>query len=143
MLRISIALVLEDYPPIGSGRTFSVGDMSNDQNSMSPPAERRPKPRKRVLLKGIVTYGNGTFSFDCIFRNLSETGARIDVGNNSQIPSTFHLINVRDSVVYKAKQVWHRGTEVGVSFEETVPLSAITDPGLGYLKKLWLAKASH
>ena len=115
----------------------------SDGASVPPPVERRPKPRKRVLLKGVVVYAAGAYSFDCIFRNLSETGAWIDVGSNSQLPSTFHLINVRDSIVYRAKQVWKMGADVGLSFEETVPLSAITDPGLGYLKKLWLAKVPH
>jgi hypothetical protein len=53
----------------------------NPQNGSKPPAaERRPKTRARVLLSGIITYGDGAFSFDCSFRNLSATGARLVVG---------------------------------------------------------------
>ena len=113
------------------------------QDDFDPPmAERRPKPRSRVLLSGIVAYGDGAYSFDCSFRNLSETGARVVVGRTSQFPSQFFLINIRDRVAYDCKVVWNRGNEVGVTFKATVALSAITDPGLAYLKKLWLAKAA-
>jgi hypothetical protein len=113
---------------------------SND--SKPPSAERRPKPRARVLLSGIVTYGDGAYSFDCSFRNLSETGARLVVGKNTVFPSEFFLINIRDRVAYECKLAWNKGTEVGVAFKATVALSAITDPSLAYLKKLWLSKAA-
>ena len=114
----------------------------NDKNAEPPVAERRPNPRSRVLLSGIVTYGDGAYSFDCSFRNLSATGARVVMGKNLQFPSQFFLINVRDRVAYDCKVIWNKGGEVGVAFKATVPLSAITDPGLAYLKKLWLAKAA-
>lgn len=107
-----------------------------------PPAERRPKPRSRVLLSGIVVHGDGAYSFDCSFRNLSETGARISMGKNLQFPSEFFLINIRDRVAYDCRVVWNKGNDVGVTFKATVALSAVTDPGLAYLKKLWLAKAA-
>jgi hypothetical protein len=111
-------------------------------DSQPPPAERRPSPRSRVLLSGIVAYGKGAYSFDCAFRNLSATGARIVVGKNMQFPSEFFLINIRDRVAYDCKLVWNKGGEVGVAFKATISLSSIADPALGYLKKLWLAKAA-
>ena len=107
-----------------------------------PPAERRPSPRSRVLLSGIVVYGDGAYSFDCAFRNLSATGARVAMGKNVQFPSQFFLINIRDRVAYDCEVVWNKAGEVGVAFKATIALSAITDPALGYLKKLWLAKAA-
>ena len=113
----------------------------NDKNSEPPTAERRPSPRSRVLLSGVVAYGDGAFSFDCAFRNLSATGARVVMGKNTQFPSQFFLINIRDRVAYDCTVVWNKGNEVGVAFKATVALSAITDPGLAYLKQLWLAKA--
>jgi len=107
-----------------------------------PAAERRPSPRSRVLLSGIVVYGDGAYSFDCAFRNLSSTGARVAMGKNMQFPSQFFLINIRDRVAYDCDVVWNKAGEVGVNFKATIGLSAITDPALGYLKKLWLAKAA-
>src|SRR6187399_1947297 len=86
--------------------------VSKDDDS-PPPAERRPKARQRVLLTGIVAYANGAHSFHCTIRNLSETGARLAVGNNTQFPSDFYLINIRDRVVHEAKLAWNKGTEIG------------------------------
>ncbi|MBC8038858.1 MAG: PilZ domain-containing protein [Rhizobiales bacterium] len=107
-----------------------------------PPAERRPKPRSRVLLSGLVVYGDGAYSFDCSFRNLSEAGARVVMGKNQHFPSQFFLINIRDRVAYDCRIVWNKGSEVGVAFKATVALSSVTDPALAYLKRLWLAKAA-
>ena len=107
-----------------------------------PAAERRPSPRSRVLLSGIVVYGDGAYSFDCAFRNLSATGARVAMGKNMQFPSQFFLINIRDRVAYDCEVVWIKAAEVGVTFKATIALSALTDPALGYLKKLWLSKAA-
>ena len=114
-----------------------------DKDNLPPPADRRPSPRMRVLLSGIVVYGDGAYSFDCVFRNLSATGARIVASKGVQFPPEFFLINVRDRVAYDCKLAWNKGGEVGVSFKATVSLSGITDPALAYLKKLWLAKAAY
>jgi PilZ domain len=115
--------------------------LGKDHNSPPPIAERRPKPRKRVLLTGIIAYGGGAHSFHCTIRNLSESGARLGVGSNAQFPSDFYLINIRDRVAYDAKLVWNRGTEIGVTFKSTIPLGGITDPAFAFLKQLWLTKA--
>ena len=117
-----------------------MGDDAN-HDAPPPPAERRPKTRKRVLLTGIVAYGNGAHSFLCTIRNLSETGARLAVGNSAQFPSDFYLINIRDRVAYEAQLVWNKGNEIGVAFKATLPLAGITDPALAFLKQLWLTKA--
>jgi hypothetical protein len=116
--------------------------MTTPNGSGPPPAERRPKKRQRVLLSGIITYEDGAYSFDCSFRNLSETGARLAVAKNAQFPTEFFLINIRDRVAYDCRLVWNKGGEVGVTFKAVVPLSAITDPALAYLKRWWLAKAA-
>jgi len=113
-----------------------------DKDNLPPAADRRPSPRMRVLLAGIVVYGDGAYSFDCTFRNLSATGARIVMGKTVQFPSEFFLINVRDRVAYDCKLAWNKGGEVGVNFKATISLPAITDPALAYLKNLWLAKAA-
>ena len=103
-------------------------------------ADRRPKPRKRVLLAGIVAHSNGAHSFNCHFRNLSDSGARIFVGRDAQFPTELFLINVRDQVAYQSRVIWNNGSEVGITYTSTLPLAEITDPSLNYLKRLWLAR---
>ncbi len=119
---------------------IGLGKDSHD-NSAPPPAERRPKPRKRVLLTGIVTYANGAHSFGCTIRNLSDSGARIAVSKNAHFPSDFYLIGIRDRLVYDAQLAWNNGAEVGVTFKAIRSLADITDPALSFLKRLWLTKA--
>ncbi|HJT42809.1 MAG TPA: PilZ domain-containing protein [Rhizomicrobium sp.] len=116
---------------------------SEFDNDVPPPAERRPARRKRVLLTGIVAYSDGARSFDCTIRNVSQTGARIVMGKNQQFPTDFYLINIRDRVAYDAKVIWNDGSEVGVTFKKTYPLSELTEPKLSFLKRLWLSKAAR
>jgi hypothetical protein len=123
-------------------REIGLGIGQND-DSLPPPAERRPKTRKRVLLGGIVTFAGGAQSFACTFRNLSENGARILVPKSVQFPSDFYLINIRAGLVYEASAVWNREGEVGVTFKKVLSLSDITDPSLGFLKRLWVSKATR
>jgi hypothetical protein len=129
--------VSEEKPHLRPG----TGLGSDTNHDAPPPAERRPKGRKRVLLTGIIAYANGARSFHCTIRNLSETGAQLAVGNNAQFPSDFYVINIRDRIAYDARLVWNRGTEIGVTFKAALPLAGVTDPALAFLKQLWLTKA--
>lgn len=112
-----------------------------DDNSKPPIAERRPNRRKRVLMSGVVSHADGAYSFDCTFRNLSDSGALVAIGTHVPFPSEFYLISVRDGIVYELAVVHNTGREVGVRFKNSFALSAIPDRSLNYLKRLWLAKA--
>src|ERR1700760_1757089 len=109
-------------------------DTSND--------DRRPKTRKSVLLTGIVAFDGGQRYFDCTIRDLSETGARIVAAKGARIPEAFYLINVRDRTAYEARRVRADTGGPGIHFSKTLPLSGLTDPALGFLKKLWLSRAA-
>jgi len=106
-------------------------------------SDRKPSPRLRVLLRGLIVYGAGTFTSECVFRNLTANGARISVDQLFQISERFYLINIRDGVAYDARVVWNKGLDIGVKFEGVMSLSADNNLMLRRLKKLWLAKAPH
>ena len=110
-------------------------------DDVPPPAERRPSPRKRVLLRGVVTYLGGTHSFDCMIRDLSESGARISLSAVQPISSHVYLIDVRGRTAYEATVVWNKGMQLGLKFLKTLPLANVTDPELAYLAKLWHGRA--
>jgi hypothetical protein len=103
-------------------------------------AKAKRQSRKPVLMTGIIAYGS--HSFDCTFRDLSESGARITVKRNAELPSDFYLINIRDRVAYEAQAVWNDGAEAGVVFKKVLPLAGITDANLTFLKRLWMSKAT-
>jgi len=105
--------------------------------------DRRPTSRKRVLLSGLIVYGHGAFTCDCKYRNLSVAGARITLAYPLQLPSRFHLINVKDGIAHNAHIVWKKGLDFGVRFDATISLSAKPDVVIERLKKLWLAKGGR
>jgi len=113
-----------------------------DKEDSARPTERRPQSRKRVLLTGIIATSGGERSFDCTIRDLSQTGARIVAAKGAQLPAEFYLINIRDRVAYDARLVRSDGPEAGITFKKTIALSGLSDPSLGFLKRLWLSKAT-
>ena len=113
-----------------------------DKEDSARPTERRPQSRKRVLLTGIIATSGGERSFDCTIRDLSETGARVLAAKGAEFPPRFYLINIRDRVAYEAELVRSDASEAGVVFKKTLPLSGLTDPALGFLKRMWMAKAT-
>jgi hypothetical protein len=115
-------------------------DMVQPPSSKIASIERVPARRNRVLLGGIVSYGHGKHSFNCTIRDITDTGARIAIAGQ-QFPANFYLINIRDRVVYDARVTWNSGSEVGVSFKNTLRLAEIVDPALGYLSELWYTQA--
>ena len=104
-------------------------------------SDQRSTSRRRVFLPGLMGYGNGAYTCDCIIRNLSDTGTRIVMTQHLEIPERFYLINIRDGVAYDAQLVWRNGADVGIRFDSSVSLAANTDLVFRRLKELWLAKA--
>jgi hypothetical protein len=108
-----------------------------DETIIPPPlAERRPKPRKRVLFGGRISYFDGAHHFNCSIRDLSDTGARITLQPGQPIPSNVYLIDTRNRIVHESKVVWNSGREAGLTFVKSFAVSTIDDPQLLYLKHL-------
>lgn len=116
-------------------------------NSAKPPikpgTDERRSSRKRTLFSGKITYSEGAHSLDCTIRDLSETGARISLAKGQGIPSEVYLIDIRNRMAYEAKVEWCRAPDFGLVFLKTHPVTAITDPRLAYLNRLWIACAGR
>jgi hypothetical protein len=117
--------------------------LSNQAREVQSSPERRPDQRRRFLLGGIITFADGAVSFDCVIRNQSVGGAKISHDRNVKPPAHFHLINIRDRVVYEVDLIWSKESESGVAYKTCTNLSDITDPALGYLGRLWLSRAGR
>ena len=102
----------------------------------------RKKPRRRVNLSGVITYGYGAYSFRCTVRNLTEIGAGISFSEPRLLPQRLHLIIMRDQIAYEALTIWVNGCEAGVVFLDRFPLAEVADD-LAYLKKLWNGSAER
>jgi hypothetical protein len=78
--------------------------------------ERRASSRQRRLHGGKIVFNNGSSSIDCIVRDLSSSGARLDVASPMGIPEWFDLRINRNGACYAAKVAWRSAHQIGVMF---------------------------
>lgn len=77
--------------------------------------ERRDQARHRVLKAGTIEFGGG--AIDCTVRNLSETGAALDVTSPLGIPQHFTLVIAADKSHLPCHVVWRKEKRIGVKFD--------------------------
>jgi hypothetical protein len=81
-----------------------------------PQLERRAAARNRVLRAGTIQFGGGG-SINCMVRNMSNTGAMLNVTNPVEIPEHFILILAPDGHRAPCRVVWRTEKRIGVAFE--------------------------
>ena len=77
--------------------------------------ENRAAPRHRVLKGGSIAF-NGR-GIDCTVRNLSSSGAGLDVASPIDLPANFTLVIKADHFVRRCRPVWRSGNRIGVAFD--------------------------
>jgi hypothetical protein len=77
--------------------------------------DNRGSPRRRTLKGGSIIFGVAA-GIDCIVRNMSETGAALEVGNPIGIPDKFTLLIKPEITKRKCQVVWRSATKIGVQF---------------------------
>jgi hypothetical protein len=78
--------------------------------------EKRATPRHRVLKRGTLAFSGGG-GLDCTVRNISESGARLDVVNPMGMPDTFMLVIETDQFMRRCRAVWSSEQRLGVAFD--------------------------
>jgi hypothetical protein len=78
--------------------------------------EKRATPRHRVLKHGTLAFGGGG-GIDCMVRNLSSGGARLDIANPVGVPASFTLVIEADQFMRRCRAVWSNDSRVGVAFD--------------------------
>jgi hypothetical protein len=78
--------------------------------------DKRHSQRQRVLKSGKIIFANGSFAVDCTIRNLSDTGARLQVPTTVPIPDRFTLAE-HGRAPRIAKVVWRKNDLIGIQFE--------------------------
>jgi PilZ domain len=106
----------------------------------SPPKEHRALGRKRALLSAVGVSADGAMTFDCTIRDLSTQGGKIR-SNSVHLPDRFYLINIRDQVAYDATVAWKRNGEVGLKWNNIIPLDGSLDGRFAHLRRIWTERA--
>ena len=88
--------------------------------------EARSEARHRVFLRGHITFNQGATSLDCLVRDLSPSGARLEFSEAVTLPEVFDLHILQKARTLRATLSWRRGADLGVTFSGEPSLT----PGL-------------
>jgi hypothetical protein len=78
--------------------------------------ENRGSPRQRTLKCGTIAFGL-SIVIDCVVRNISNTGACLEIANPIGIPNDFTLVIKTDQVPRLCQVAWRSRRRIGVRFE--------------------------
>ena len=81
--------------------------------------ETRRAARFKVLK--LAKIGSGKDEIVCTIRDLSITGAAIEVEDQAVVPDSFALFVPEDGLNLTCRIVWRRGYRIGVVFDESQP----------------------
>jgi len=81
----------------------------------SAPAEHRVAPRRRVLKSAKIVFDDWR-AIDCTVRDMSETGARIQVGGAHTLPHKFRLLMISENTIRPVQIAWKHNDTLGVAF---------------------------
>jgi hypothetical protein len=84
--------------------------------------DRRQSARDKVIYGGIAETGERGATTECVVRNISENGARIEFSNVVKFPKEqMSLTIARKGRSFLAKIIWWRDNFVGVAFRSEHP----------------------
>jgi hypothetical protein len=84
--------------------------------------DRRQNVREKVIYGGVAEVGERGATKDCVVRNISDTGARIEFDNVVKLPKEqMSLTIARKGRSFLAKIIWWRDNFVGVAFSSEQP----------------------
>ena len=77
--------------------------------------ERRAIPRKPVLMSGPIQFAGG--AINCLVRDMTISGAALDVADPHDIPERFNLVFKADGTHIPCHVVWRQEERIGVAFD--------------------------
>ena len=78
-------------------------------------SDKRSMQRRSTLKGGKIVFNAGRSTIDCTIRNLSSTGAKLQVNSVVGVPDTFDLV-LDGHAKQPCRIKWRRLKEIGVEF---------------------------
>ena len=91
--------------------------------------EARRAERIRSFLRARIVYNNHSSTIECMVKNISPFGAKIQLGNSTSIPNSFDLEIPQKGRTYRARLAWRTETAIGVEFVDDEPAHRDASPG--------------
>lgn len=80
--------------------------------------ELRRDVRKRTFLKGRIIFNGGNSTMDCLIRDMSESGARLELSETATLPDVFDLYIPSKDATQRVSLCWRRAGDVGINFAD-------------------------
>jgi PilZ domain len=78
--------------------------------------ERRALARHKTFIKGRIYFNNRLSSMDCIVRDITDRGARLEASESVALPDAFELYLPNKDEHFFARVEWRKGSHLGVSW---------------------------
>jgi hypothetical protein len=88
--------------------------------------ERRRSARARVIYGGVIAYNGRQSTLDCVIRNFSPDGAKVEFHNSALLPDVIELQIAAKSRSFPAKISWRQANEAGLAFGSAEPDAPIS-----------------
>lgn len=99
--------------------------MEDGAGQMGGEGEERRTELRHSRIKGAkIVYRDGHCVFDCTLRNLSETGALIQMDVMVELPATFWIHFTDGTPKREVELIWRKGNRLGVRFLDATGLNA-------------------
>jgi PilZ domain len=77
--------------------------------------EKRMEHRRKMLKGGTVHFNKGYSSLECVIRDMSSNGCRIQMGETFGVPSRFVLSISGETTRIEASVRWRNARNIGLS----------------------------
>jgi hypothetical protein len=101
------------------------------------PIDRRTGPRILMQRAGKVLCG--AFAWDCVIRDQSSTGLRIQMLSGATPPGSVQLVDLVSGYAHDAKVVWQKEREFGLKIVGSHDLRGLAPAALQTAKRMWQA----
>ena len=78
--------------------------------------ERRNSARQRTVMRGCIYYDKRSAAADCLVRDVSDSGARLELSANVVIPDLIELYIPKREETHHARVLWRHDNEIGVAY---------------------------
>jgi hypothetical protein len=99
--------------------------------------DRRAGPRTSMQHPGKVLCG--AFAWDCVVRDQSDTGLRIQMLSSATPPGSVQLVDLVTGYAHEAKVVWQKDREFGLKIVRSHDLRGLAPASLQTAKRIWQA----
>ena len=82
---------------------------------MDTSPDNRRSPRRHTMILATIAFDGGRARIDCVIRNLSAGGAKLEVATVKGIPPSFDLL-VPQKPPQHCRVIWRALKELGVEF---------------------------